>query len=179
MPHTDSIQLLRQLEPAVRPGQARTPTNRGSAAIEHQSFDQLMAQAARGEMESGRTTRLAFEPGEELDEQQIQRLSAAADRAEAAGARRALMMMDGRGFIMDVDQRTLTAELSFDSAINVGVDAAVFVPTGDERASTIVGPPGPNLPPLAVARQIDAAHGTETERSGLENKDNRTASPSV
>jgi hypothetical protein len=155
---TDPNILLRQLEPAVRPAYAGAPSQRPAAPLEHQPFDELLAKAARGLVESGRTVSAGFAAAEPFTTEQVARLSAAADLAEAAGATRALLLMDGRGLVLDVPGRTLAGELSADAASQVtGLDAAVFV-AGDSAASTAVplSPPGGIAPP-AVGEQLDAA----------------------
>ncbi len=133
-----------------------------------QSFDELLTLAARGAIESGRRVQMTFEPKETLDDQQITRLSAAADLAEASGARRAMTLIDGRGFVLDVAQRTLTAELSAGAGSRFvhELDAAIYVPSDDEQETEPLGPPAPHMPPLAVARQIASAQSVAPPNTG-------------
>ncbi len=154
---TDPTQLLRQLEPAVRPGAAPSAA-RGRSPLEAQSFDELLAQARRGAVRSDRPVEYAYAAQQKLDAEQLERLSAAADLAEASGARRALMLVDGRGLLLDVGARALEGELSADAGL-LEVDAAVFV--GDESASpgAARGPSG--VAPRVVAQQIDSARTRE------------------
>ena len=154
----DSNILLRQLEPAVRPAYAGAPSTRPAAPLEHQPFDELLARASEGLIASGRPVSAQFAATEPFTGEQLARLSAAADLAEAAGATRALLLMDGRGLVLDVPTRTLAAELSADAASRVTrLDAAVFV-AGDGAESTTVplSPPG-GVAPRAVGEQLDAA----------------------
>ena len=51
---TDPNILLRQLEPAVPPVCAGGTRSRPVAPLEHRPFDELLAQAARGKIASGR-----------------------------------------------------------------------------------------------------------------------------
>jgi hypothetical protein len=155
---TDPNILLRQLEPAIRPAYAGGPSTRPAAPLEHQPFDELLAKASKGLIESGRPVSAQFAAAEPFTGEQLARLAAAADLAEAAGAAKALLLMDGRGLVLDVPTRTLAAELSADAASRVtGLDAAVFV-AGDSAASTMVPlhPPG-GVAPRAVGEQLDAA----------------------
>src|SRR5687768_1214603 len=97
-----AAQLLRNLEPAIRPGGAGTltpPPTRGTAPLESQSFEQLLALAKSGGMASGRPVEFEFEVQPPLEAAQIDRLAQAADQAEAAGAKTALMLIDGRAFV--------------------------------------------------------------------------------
>ncbi len=150
--------LLRQLEPAVRPAYAGAPSTRPAAPLEHQPFDELLARASKGLIASGRPVSARFATAEPFTGEQLARLSAAADLAETAGATTALLLMDGRGLVLDVSTRTLAAELSADASSRVtDLDAAVFV-AGDAAASTTapLSPPGGVAPP-AVGEQLDAA----------------------
>ena len=158
--NVDPTQLLRQLEPAIRPGHVSTPPAPGRPGLADQSFDQLLALASSGSIESGRQVQLAFEPKETLDAQQIERLSTAADLAQASGARQAMMLIDGRGLMLDVEQRTVTAELSStaQSRLVSEIDAAIYVPGPDEQETDPLRPPMTRMPPPEVARQIAAAH---------------------
>lgn len=140
-------QLLKLLEPAVRPAGIAAPTARPRAPIEGQTFDDLLAQASKGAISSGRPVEAGFEAQPPLDGTQLERLAAAADQAEAAGARTALVMIDGRAFALDVESRTLTSELSGGSGIQtLHVDAAIAVPgDGAQGAATAPLAPGVGL----------------------------------
>ncbi len=154
---TDPTILLKQLEPAVRPPYAGAPSARPAPPLDRRSFDELLAQASQGLIESGRSVSAEYAAAS-LTGDELSRLSAAADLAEAAGARKALLLMDGRGFVLDVAARTLSAELAADAASRmIGLDAAVYV-TGDgaESAPAPLKPPQGVAPP-AVGRQLDAA----------------------
>ncbi len=164
----DPSQLLRQLEPAVRPvfgPGSVAPTRPGLA---DQSFQQLLTLASQGAIESGRQVQLAFEPIQTLDDEQIARLSTAADRAEASGAKRAMMLIDGRGFLLDVEQRALIAELSggADSRYANGLDAAVYVPSPDDQETEPLRPPVAQMPPAGVAQQIADARSAPPPNTG-------------
>ncbi len=159
----DSAHLLRRLEPAVRPAFATPPPpQRPQPPLEGQSFDELLALAQQGSVRSGRAVHWGeasgggwgADPASPIDEQQLARLSAAADVAEAAGARRALMLIDGRGVVLDVANRTLVAELADDGAARaVKVDAAVNVPDPDHDPD---GPPA-TPPSPGLMRQVSGA----------------------
>ncbi len=161
---SDPLQLLKQLEPIVRPAYAGGPGPQPTRGLEHEQFDELLARARQGTIESGRTVSAGLlQAGEPLSRGQLSRLSAAADLAEASGAERAMLLMDGRGLILDVAARTLTGELSPDSEARVvRLDAAVHVPgEGDEAGAAPVAPPTGVAPP-GVAEQIEAAERRQT-----------------
>ncbi|MHC4766074.1 MAG: hypothetical protein ACYTF2_13305 [Planctomycetota bacterium] len=154
---TDPNILLRQLEPAVRPAYGGARHADPAAPLEHRPFEALLAQASHGLVESGRSVSVEYAAAEPLTGEELSRLSTAADRAEAAGARKALLLMDGRGFVLDVAARTLSAELSAGASSPVtGLDTAMFVAgDGAESVPVPLRPPG-GVAPAAVGRQIDA-----------------------
>ncbi len=157
--NADPTQLLRQLEPIVRPAYAAGPAIRPQAPLEHQSFDELLALAAQGGLESGRPVSVAFEPTDEITSRQLDRLSAAADVAEAGGARNALLLVDGRGLVLEVASRTLNAELSESSRFK-SLDAAVYIPGDDQESKGSTLPPPTGIAPRGVAEQIQQARDT-------------------
>ncbi|MHC5113480.1 MAG: hypothetical protein ACYTGP_03515 [Planctomycetota bacterium] len=159
----DAARLLRKLEPPVRPvgthGVATPPR-----PFEQQGFDELLSLVSTGGVRSERTVTVIDEKrlGEPLTEADLERLASAADIAEASGARRAVMLMDGRGLVMNIADRLVTGELSQDPAQRlVDLDAAVYVAGDDEDDSAAATPalPGTGLVPPAIARQLAAAVG--------------------
>jgi hypothetical protein len=153
-------QLLRRLEPSIRPTYVGGTADQPRAPIEEQGFDQMLALVSRG-MVQGRPVEIGFDLEPELDESQQQRLSAAADLAEAAGARTAILLLDGRGLLLEVGGRTLTAELSVNARSPiVQLDAAVYVAGGEDEARRIPLTPGRGLPgsgllPRGVAERLE------------------------
>jgi hypothetical protein len=155
--------LLKQLEPAVGPAYARASSARPSTPLEQQPFEELLALAGQGRIESGRTVNTDFAAAEPFTGDELSRLAAAADVAEAAGATRALLLMNGRGLVLDVPTRSLSGELSADASSRVvGLDTAVYVADpGEETAAVPLGPPGGVAPP-AVGKQLDAVRESES-----------------
>jgi len=119
--------LLKHLEPAVRP---TVPTSRadrrgGSAASRidstdagYQPFQHLIELAIGGKLTTGR--KVAANPGIEISNEELSRIAAAADRAEAAGGRMAVVLIHGKGFILNVKRRRV-----IESLISVRVDSPV------------------------------------------------------
>jgi hypothetical protein len=120
-------QLLRSLgavlRPAGAPDQAAAPR-----PTEGPGFEQLLRDAQSGSVASGLPVRVSSQAGVSLSPTQLARLSDAADRAEAAGAGRALIMIDGMALTMDVGTRTITgkADATSTKVLN-GVDTVVTV----------------------------------------------------
>jgi len=129
----NAAQLLKHLEPAVRPGLAPARPTKAHGSFETQTFEQLLSLASRGQVSSGRQIETATDLQPPLDPAQLERLAVAADQAEAAGSKRALMMIDGRGVVLDVHSRTIVGELNADTAQPItGIDAALFVGSEDD-----------------------------------------------
>ncbi len=62
----------------------------------------------------------------DLSDEQMQRLAEAADRAMAAGASSALVMIDGKALRLDVQSRRITGEVSLmHGDVLTGIDAVV------------------------------------------------------
>lgn len=154
-----SIQLLKRLEPSIRPAYAGVDTTAPRSMLENQSFDQLLSLVSDGTMRSGRPVTIDFEPAEEINDEQLERLSSAADLAESAGAQRALMLIDGRGIVLDVFGRRLVNEIAQPEQDQVvPLDAAVYVAGEDERAMNgAIRFPGTGLVPPVVVKQIQLA----------------------
>ncbi|MEQ9453293.1 MAG: hypothetical protein RLN76_01705 [Phycisphaeraceae bacterium] len=76
---TDSHNLLRMLEPAVRPDQTQAPKPAGAPTFENQSFDQLLQQAAQTDEQ---------DQAEQATKPTAQRLLEALSTTENASVRR-------------------------------------------------------------------------------------------
>ena len=126
----DPASLLRALGSGIRPAGVDAPAKVSGAPqlLEGQTFQQLLEQASTGQVSSDLPRRGSRHAGVDLTPSQLNRLAAAADRAEAAGASRALVMIDGMVLQMDVGLRTITgkADTSTTRVLN-GVDAVVTV----------------------------------------------------
>ncbi|UCD76371.1 MAG: hypothetical protein JSV91_05485 [Phycisphaerales bacterium] len=165
----DPAQLLKRLEPPVRPGAAGGPRQVPRVPIEQQSFDQLLTLVTRGDVQSDRPVDLAFVPEEEITEEQMSRLAAAADLAQSRGARRAVMLIDGRGLLMNVQGRAVETELSAgEERVFQNVDAAVYVAGEEEGLDEAPRMPGAGVIPPAVAAQIEAARDSHNVPGGAE-----------
>jgi len=165
----DPKALLRKLLPAGAPSRTTGPR----PSIETSGFEELLLLASSGEIGSGRPVQVPPSAGVDppLDDAQIERLGAAADRAEAAGSRRSLVLLDGRGLVLDVAGRRVEHELRFDApdgGLAGGVDTAVLAPPRESDAANAVAPlfarsarevlkpPGALMPPAAARSVLDA-----------------------
>jgi len=149
----DPTAMLRQLGLSGRTGAAQSaPQQTQSAGIQPGEFADLLQRARDGTLASNRPVTIEDGQGLNLNEAQLARLSLAADRAEAAGLRKALVMIDDQRVILDVQQRTIVAASASDSGVLDGIDgvldlAGVLAPSADK--TPIPGPPtameNPNL----------------------------------
>lgn len=89
-------------------------------------FSSMLGKARAGELSTGLPVTIARGADIELSENQLSRLAQAADRAESAGARRALVLIDGRALEVDVTTRQVVREHPMaDSRVITGIDAVI------------------------------------------------------
>ncbi len=125
-----SDQLLRLLEPAVRPTGAPGPAARPRPSVEHSSFEQLL-DSARGPLRisAHAQTRLT-QQGVALEGPRMAAISDAVMRAEAKGARDALVMMGDLGLIVNVPNRTVVTAMTSQrmrEGVVTDIDSAIVV----------------------------------------------------
>jgi hypothetical protein len=118
---TDPIQLLRSLALGSRALPQSQPAQGTSGA----DFAELLRQAQSGELSSKLPVSVDPDVNVELSDEQLAKLSLAADKAEAAGLRTALVVADGQRLILDVQQRRITGVAEDPSGIVSGVDGVI------------------------------------------------------
>jgi hypothetical protein len=80
--------------------------------------------------------------GVSLTQEQLSRLQSAADAADAAGAHKALVLIDGVALEMDVQSRTIVSKIDPSAAgVRAGFDAVLTVPGEGLTAAGTIGPP--------------------------------------
>lgn len=130
--------LLRRLEPAVRPVESPSPLR--LVDEDDDAFAALLASAERGALESGRAV-VAARGLASIDAEGLRRLGRALDVAESLGARRAVLLYRGTGLVASVVERLLERELAAqDPPAAIAVDLVLRVPAADE---SLDGPPPP------------------------------------
>jgi pimeloyl-ACP methyl ester carboxylesterase len=162
----DPRQLLKRLEPPVRPGGAPAWGRPGRAPIEGQRFDDLLTLVSRGEIDSTRPVESRLMDDAALSDEQLARLASAADLAQANGARRAVMFIDGRALLMDVAARNIEDELTAEPSHRLfEIDAAVLVASGEDPPFSPAASHlrwGAPLPPLAPT--VESAQDSQTDQ---------------
>jgi hypothetical protein len=116
------------------------------------SFEQMLDQARSGGVSSGISVKVAKGLDIKLNADQLARAAAAADVAEANGASRAMVILDGRAYRMDVGTRTIIGEASgTEAAAMADVDAVVTAPASrEELANRPVRVSLPAADPLSI-----------------------------
>lgn len=145
IPGTELLRLLAGAGSALlRPGSAAAP----AGAADGLDFSSLLQKAKAGEIASGREVTIASKAGLSLTPDQLQRLSVAADRAEAQGATRALVLLDGMALKLDVTTRQITgaADLSAGGVLT-DIDAVVGLPS-DPATTGAASQQVPSILPL-------------------------------
>ena len=109
-------------------------------------FASLLDRARSGSLSSGLGVTVDELAGVELTPEQLARLADAADRAQAQGAQRALVLIDGQALTLDVAVREITGKADFSPGkVLTGIDAVVHVPpagaTVDSTGVSVTGPP--------------------------------------
>lgn len=100
------------------------------------SFLDLLKKAATANPESGIPVTIDKGIGLLLNDDQMQRLSKAADKATAEGFSTALVSIDGINLVMDVDGRRITAVADPEGRAVSGIDGAVIAPPSEAAAGT-------------------------------------------
>jgi len=107
------------------------------AATDTTSFEELLKRARENDTPSGSPVRVAGGSGVTLNENQLARVAAAADKAEAAGAARALVLIDGQALMLDVGVRTITGRASLEGTnVHAGFDAVISVESEGSAATS-------------------------------------------
>jgi len=112
------------------------------------SFIDTLAKAKEGLISSGSTIKIAKGAEVSLTPDQLKRVSAAADLAEANGAGRALILIDGQALKLDVPTRTIIGAAEGSStAVMPDIDSVISAAstgTVDKAAAAPLGPPAAN-----------------------------------
>lgn len=156
----DATGLLRSLGSGIRPGVDATQAT-GPRVIEGQNFQQLLESVREGELPLDAPVSVARNSGVTLTDAQLKRLAQGIDRATAAGANRAAVLIDGMTLQVDVAQRMVTGaiDLSAPGRARVvgGLDAVIVIPPDGSAA--------PGAGPRADAHEASGDAGLSLLRS--------------
>lgn len=136
--------LLKALASGVQP--VGTPAAL-PPGIEHCSFADLLKQAREGGIAPKLPVTIDPDSGASLSEQQLADLALAADKAEAAGIRTALVTVGSQRLILDVPSRTITGAAGAASGVLSGIDGLIDLGSGDvARPETPLTPLSKSVP---------------------------------
>lgn len=125
--------------------------------IESLSFADLLTREASGQLSTDRPVSVHPDCGIQLSEDQMHRLGVAIDRAEASGAQRALVMIDGMAVKVDVGVRQVVGKVDLQSTPVLGeIDAVVQADPGanPDQPKPLLGPAAASLHP-SLAKLLD------------------------
>ena len=157
----DTAQMLRQLAAGGAPPGVQAPSGAAAAQrTDEGAFAELLKRARDGTLSSNRPVSAEKAAGVALSDEQLARLSLAADRAEAAGLRTALVLIDDQRLILDVHQRTIIGAATPEQGVLDGIDgvidlANILVPP----AARAVLPPSSSFQSPALARLLAMRDG--------------------
>ncbi len=124
---------------------ASRPFDVGSA-----SFGDLLARArGGGGIQTHRPVTFGREVTSDLSAEQLARVAAATDQAEASGAVKALVLIDGQALTIDVLNRQIVGTMSASApGVLTGIDTMVIAPGATGESASGVGPPTPSMAEL-------------------------------
>ncbi len=126
---TTGADLLRMLGSLASPTPAQAQPISGAQAS-GVDFATLLKQASGGALSSGLGVTIAKGANVQLSADQMARIAAAADSAQAQGATRALVLIDGKAVNLDVSVRQITGQTDLNSVgVLTGIDTLVNVPS--------------------------------------------------
>ena len=116
----------------------RTAATSAAGGLGGLDFAKLLQAARAGGVSSGIRVSLARDAKTELTPEQLTRLGAAADQAEAHGISRGLFLIDGKLIKMDVGLRAVLGEVSPNEAgVLTDIDGVINVPLAGEAGSQL------------------------------------------
>jgi hypothetical protein len=133
---------LKKLGSGVRPAGVEGTTPRGGVGgaggagdAVAADFARLLKQAREGQVSSGLSVSVDESVQVSLSDEQLARLSRAADRAEAEGLSSAVVMLDGMALLMDVGARRVTGVVDGRKLSAIpGIDGVVTAPGAADEA---------------------------------------------
>lgn len=135
--------LLKRLAGAA-PAAVQTAASIGAIPSRGLDFAALLNKASQGEVESGLKVTVSPRIKMNLSTDQLDRLSRAADQAEAAGIVNAVAVMDGMALTLDVQTRMVTGVVDQSHPATGHIDGVLHVPPmSHEQESQAVAVPLP------------------------------------
>jgi hypothetical protein len=159
-----TVDLLRLLGPG---GASGVQATQGAAPgqVAGADFASLLQQARQGQLASGRQVTVARGSGLNLSADQLQKISVAADQAEAQGATRALVFMDGMALRLDVGNRQVMGAVDpTKPGVMTGLDAVVTIPSTGADAGQAAVKPLPRSSAIGSPSLLKALMGSDQQQ---------------
>jgi hypothetical protein len=138
-PGSELLKVLGSLQTPAR-DRAGGPAAGGAGSAD---FAAMLGKAKAGEISSGRAVTIGRGVDVRLSSEQLDRIAAAADRAESQGATSALVLIDGQALKLDVTMREVTGKADIaGGGVLTGVDAVVSVHSGGGKDAAATPLPG-------------------------------------
>lgn len=131
---TDASMLLRKLAGAGS-GLRMTGQTPDAQPAPGADFATLLSQAQGGGLTSNLPVSIAPRVDVHLEPEQLQRISSAADAAQAAGMETAAVLIDGKAFVLDVRTRQITGKIDAEKGPVTRIDGVIAVPDLPASAS--------------------------------------------
>lgn len=128
------LDLLKSLGSGVLPPGVESRISKGTS-LDRLGFAELLSKARAGGIESGLNVTVASGAGVTLSDDQLERLSKAADLAESQGATQAVVFIDGKTLRLDVTSRTVLGEVDLSAGgVVTELDAVISIPSDSKDA---------------------------------------------
>ncbi len=156
--------LLQQLASGVRraavPGS--TPPAGVTGSVAAGQFADLLRRAQAGELASNRPVSIGPNAKVKLTEDQLAQISLAADKAEVAGVRNALVLIGGQAVKLDVANREITGAADLSAGVLAGIDGVINLDTerlSASQASATIPVPAAQVSSPSLATLLAAVGG--------------------
>jgi hypothetical protein len=125
----DTSNLLKQLSFHGQLAGVGGGTTSGVSNPASASFASLLQQAREGTLRTGEDVTIDPESGVKLSADDLARITMAADKAEAAGVRTAMVLVGDQRLLLDVASRAILGPASIGSEVTSGVDGVIDLRT--------------------------------------------------
>jgi hypothetical protein len=137
-------------------GPKRAPKQQPATQSLGAEFATLLQQARQGDLSSDLPVSISKNAQVKLTPEQLARVAAATDRAQAQGGTRALVLIDGVALKVDVAARQVLEQVDLSSGLALtGIDAFVTAPEVSGRG--LPGPESALPPPGASSASMNAS----------------------
>ena len=128
---TQPGEMLHRLDATALSNPQRPQATSAASLQRSDSFAELLQLAREGKVQSNLPVDVSPSLDLELSEEDAARVAFAVDKAQAAGADSALVLLDGQGLLVDVPARRIEAVVQKPGEVLAGIEAVVVAPNPD------------------------------------------------